>query len=73
MDIWLSRIRQGIDLFLSNGWYCVIVAIVLLIWAFFSMRDRQSSAGTWGIVILAAALIMIGLGQITGLGFGMSF
>lgn len=69
----MSRARQAFEAFISNGWYCIIVAVIVLVFAVFSMSERQSSAGSWFFIVVAVFLFMIGLGNLTGLGFSMSF
>ena len=51
----------------------IAIAGVMLFFCIINMRERQSSAGMWVVVIIAAVLIMWGLGCLTGMGFTMSF
>lgn len=51
----------------------IIIAGVILFFKIFSMDEKQSSAGSWFIIIIAVALILWALGCLTGLGFSMSF
>lgn len=49
------------------------LAIIILIFAVFRMDERQSSAGSYGIIIFCVILFLYGLSQLTGLSLGMSF
>ena len=73
LDVFLQQCKQAFIAYISNGWYCIISAVVILIFAIFSMTDRQSSAGSWTFIVIAVVLFMMGLGNLTGMGFGMSF
>lgn len=68
-----SKIAQFFRFFQDYPGACIVLAFVLLLFALTKMRERNSSAGMFTIVIIAAILFMLGLGGITGLGFGMSF
>lgn len=77
MEYYLNRAKQtfvGIVRFLEKyPLITIAIAGVMLFFCIINMRERQSSAGMWGVVIIAAALIMWGLGCLTGMGFTMSF
>lgn len=73
VSVLMSKLAQMWRMFLSNGWYPIIVGVIVMVFALFSMSQRQSSAGSWFFVLLAAVLFIYGLGQLTGLGFSMSF
>ena len=60
-------------MFISNGWYPIIAALVLMLFGIISMQGRRSSAGSWGIIVVAVVLFMIGMCKLTGLSMGMSF
>lgn len=51
----------------------LIIAGVVLFFSIFKSAERQSSAGQWGIVLICAFIILWSLGNLTGLGFSMSF
>lgn len=51
----------------------LIIAAIILLFSLFRMQENQSSAGQWGIVLICCFLIMWALGNITGMGFSMSF
>lgn len=57
----------------ENPLVTLIIAAVILFFSIFKMSERQSSAGQWGIIIVCVFLIMWAFGNLTGLGFGMSF
>lgn len=68
----MNRIMYYIERFLSNGWACIGVATFVLVFAIFS-RDEEHGMGSWFFIIISCILILVGLGDITGLGFHMSF
>ena len=51
----------------------LIIAAVILFFSIFKMSERQSSTGQWGIIVICIVLIMWALGNLTGLGFSMTF
>ena len=68
-----SKITRFFSSILENGGLCIVLAIVFLLYAVTVMRERKSSAGMFFVIVIAVALFMIGMGNLTGLGFGMSF
>lgn len=68
-----SKISQGIDWLARYPLVVMIVVAFILVITFLNMRERQSSAGAWGVILICAFLFMWALGNLTGLGFGMSF
>ena len=49
------------------------LAIAILVIAIFNMDSKQSSAGMYGIIIVAVALFLFGMCNLFGVSFGMSF
>lgn len=73
MSAFVSRCKQQIQWIADKPVLVLIIAIVILLFSLFRMRENNSSAGMYTIVIIAAFLFIWALGQMTGLGFGMSF
>lgn len=73
MSAFVSKCKQQIRWFVDKPVLVLIIAIVILLFSMFRMRENNSSAGMYTIVIIAAFLVIWSLGQMTGLGFGMSF
>lgn len=73
ISLWVSRIERYFKMFISDGWYPIIAALVLMLFGVISMQGRRSSAGSWGIIVVAVVLFMIGMCKLTGLSMGMSF
>jgi hypothetical protein len=77
MDLFISRLKSYITEIIqfleTYPLITIILAGVILFFKIFSMSEKQSSAGSWGIIIICVFMIMWGLGCLTGLGFGMSF
>ena len=73
MSAFLSKCRQQLQWVLDRPVIILVAAMIVLIFGLFRMRDNNSSAGMWGIVIVAAIMFMYALGQLTGLGFSMTF
>lgn len=48
-------------------------AAVFLCLAIFRMDKENTSAGQWAVVVICVLAILYAFGQMTGLGFGMSF
>jgi len=67
MSAFVSRCKQQIQ------WIADKPVLVILLFSLFRMRENNSSAGMCTIVVIAAFLFIWALGQMTGLGFGMSF
>lgn len=51
----------------------LLAAAIFLIFSVFRMDRENSSAGMWIVVVICVFLILYAFGQMTGLGFGMSF
>ncbi len=73
MSAFVSRCKQQIQWIADKPVLVLIIAIVILLFSLFRMRENNSSAGMYAIVVIAAFLFIWALGQMTGLGFGMSF
>lgn len=73
MSAFVSRCKQQIQWITDKPVLVLIIAIVILLFSIFRMRENNSSAGMYTIVVIAAFLFIWALGQMTGLGFGMSF
>lgn len=77
MDYFISSLKQSfsevVRFLEAYPLVTIIIAAVILFFKIFSMHEKQSSAGSWAIIIVACFLIMWGLGCLTGLGFTMSF
>lgn len=73
MSAFVSRCKQQIQWIADKPVLVLIIAVVILLFSLFRMRENNSSAGMYTIVIIAAFLFIWALGQMTGLGFGMSF
>lgn len=73
MSAFVSRCEQQIQWIADKPVLVLIIAIVILLFSLFRMRENNSSAGMYTIVVIAAFLFIWALGQMTGLGFGMSF
>lgn len=73
MSAFLSKCRQQLQWLLDRPAIILVLAIVMLIFSIFRMRENNSSAGMYTIVVIAAIMFMYALGQMTGLGFSMSF
>lgn len=73
MSAFVSRCKQQIQWIADKPVLVLIIAIVILLLSLFRMRENNSSAGMYTIVVIAAFLFIWALGQMTGLGFGMSF
>lgn len=53
--------------------FIIVGAFIFLFYALFTMNKENSSAVQWITVVVCAFLILYAFGQMTGLGFGMSF
>lgn len=73
MSAFVSKCKQQIQWIADKPVLVLIIAIVILLFSLFRMRENNSSAGMYTIVVIAAFLFIWALGQMTGLGFGMSF
>lgn len=73
MSAFVSRCKQQIQWIADKPVLVLIIAIVILLFSLFRMRENNSSAGMYTIVVIAAFLFIWALGQMTGLSFGMSF
>lgn len=73
MSAFVSRCKQQIQWIADKPVLVLVIAIVILLFSLFRMRENNSSAGMYTIVIIAAFLFIWALGQMTGLGFSMSF
>ena len=73
MSAFVSRCKQQIQWIADKPVLVLIIAIVILLFSLFRMRENNSSAGMYTIVIIAAFLFIWALGQMTGLSFSMSF
>lgn len=73
LSILISKLKQFLRVFVDYPGLDIVIAIVILFYVIWTMRDRQSSSGVWFLLVIAIAFFMFGLGGITGLGFGMSF
>lgn len=51
----------------------LIGSAVFLCLAIFRMDKEKTSVGQWSVVLICVFLILYAFGQMTGLGFGMSF
>lgn len=51
----------------------LVVAMVILWFTIFRMNNEKSSVGMWSIVVICVFLVLYAFGQMSGLGFGMSF
>lgn len=57
----------------SHPVFLILAAAIILCFSIFHMDSEKTSAGMWIIVIVCSFLILYAFGQMTGLGFGMSF
>lgn len=73
MSAFVSRCKQQIQWIADKPVLVLIIAVIILLFSIFRMRENNSSAGMYTIVVIAAFLFIWALGQMTGLGFGMSF
>lgn len=73
MSAFLSKCRQQLQWVLDRPVIIMILAVLILLFSIFRMRENNSSAGMFTVVIIAAFMFIWALGQMTGLGFGMSF
>lgn len=73
MSAFVSRCKQQIQWIADKPVLVLIIAVVILLFSLFRMRENNSSAGMYMIVVIAAFLFIWALGQMTGLGFSMSF
>jgi amino acid transporter len=73
MSAFVSRCKQQIQWIADKPVLVLLIAVVILLFSLFRMRENNSSAGMYTIVVIAAFLFIWALGQMTGLGFGMSF
>lgn len=73
MSAFVSRCKQQIQWIADKPVLVLIIAVVILLFSLFRMRENNSSAGMYTIVVIAAFLFIWALGQMTGLGFSMSF
>lgn len=73
MSAFVSRCKQQIQWIADKPVLVLIIAVVILLFSLFRMRENNSSAGMYTIVVIAAFLFIWDLGQMTGLGFSMSF
>lgn len=73
MSAFISKCKQQIQWFIDKPVLVMVIAVVILFFGIFRMRENNSSAGMYTIVIIAVFLFIWALGQMTGLGFGMSF
>lgn len=73
MSAFISKCKQQIQWFIDKPALVMVIAVVILFFGIFRMRENNSSAGMYTIVIIAVFLFIWALGQMTGLGFGMSF
>lgn len=73
MSAFVSRCKQQIQWIVDKPVLVLIIAVVILLFSLFRMRENNSSAGMYMIVVIAAFLFIWALGQMTGLGFSMSF
>lgn len=77
MDYFISSVKQSVGSIIrfleTYPLVTIIIAIVILFFKIFSMKEKQSSAGSWIIILIASGMIIWGLGCLTGLGFSMSF
>lgn len=51
----------------------LIGAMIFLCLSVFNMDTQKTSAGQWFIIVVCVFLVLYAFGQMTGLGFGMSF
>lgn len=73
MSAFVSRCKQQIQWIADKPVLVLIIAVIILLFSIFRMRENNSSAGMYTIVVIAAFLFIWALGQMTGLGFSMSF
>ena len=73
MSAFLSKCRQQLRWVLDRPVIILVAAVIVLIFGLFRMRENNSSAGMWSIVVIAAIMFTYALGQSTGLGFSMTF
>lgn len=73
MSAFVSRCKQQIQWIADKPVLVLIIAVVILLFSLFRMRENNSSAGMYMVVVIAAFLFIWALGQMTGLGFSMSF
>ena len=53
--------------------FLLLAAAIFLVLSIFRMDKEKSSAGMWIVVVASSFLVLYAFGQMTGLGFGMSF
>lgn len=52
----------------------ILLAAGIVLWvAIFRMDSEKTSVGMWAVVVICVFLVLYAFGQISGLGFGMSF
>lgn len=73
ISVLMSKLRQFLRVFVDYPGLDIVIAIVIIFYVLWTMRERQSSSGVWFLLVIAILFFMFGLGGITGLGFGMSF
>ena len=49
----------------------IVLAIAILIIAIFNMNDKKTSAGSWGAIVIAVVLFIMGLFGVTGADLGI--
>lgn len=72
-SILISKLKQFLRIFVDYPGLDIVIAIAIIFYVLWTMRERQSSSGVWFLLVVAILFFMFGLGGITGLGFGMSF
>ena len=73
IGVLMSKLRQFLRVFVDYPGLDIVIAIGIIFFVLWTMRERQSSSGVWFLLVIAILFFMFGLGGITGLGFGMSF
>ena len=68
-----TKLIHAFDVFKDYPWLAIVLGVLFLIYAVAKMRERQSSAGSWVVIIIAVILFMYGLSGVTGLSLYMSF
>lgn len=53
--------------------FILLGAMVFLCLSVFRMDKEKTSAGQWAVICICVFLVLYAFGQMTGLGFGMSF
>lgn len=72
-SILMSKFKQFLRVFVDYPGLNIVIAIAIIFYVLWTMRERQSSSGVWFLLVIAIIFFMFGLGGLTGLGFGMSF